>query len=403
MSTGLCKVVEDAAADAELRSRFYQLLESLSALRSLTEITLQHDSEHALLEQALEQLLASGVFIDCAVHLVEDGALRFATGRVAGGRASSLQSAARDALIAECAQSCTTLHWHDCATEARNRGLPPGDGSLMGTPLIARGELLGVLSVGDPQPGGLEPWHAHSLELFCNVFAALVENGRLLTEMERSVHNRTQQLEVALREAEELKQRYEQLCNIDELTSLYNRRFFFPQARALLARALRHGQAFSLLLGDIDLFKQINDRHGHAMGDRVLRDVAGELRGLLREGDIVARFGGEEFVIALPSTKASGARLLASRILTSIAKLRWHDADGDEIGTSISFGATSLGERAVAQAGINDHGPLLDELLREADDALYAAKANGRNRLHVYGESPAAGGAGSTSVNQRPR
>ena len=108
-----------------------------------------------------------------------------------------------------------------------------------------------------------------------------------------------------------------------------------PETEAALARAVRYQHTFSLILADVDMFKNINDTHGHAMGDQVLRDIAEELRRQTRDGDIIARFGGEEFAIALPNTDLDGARLLASRVRASVAALGWETVDGEtwDVGT----------------------------------------------------------------------
>ena len=367
-------------ASTELRSRFYQLIDSLSALRGLTEIETRYQPEHQLLGRALDQLLDYEDFTHCTVYRFRDGVLEPAAERhrddSEADTAASEEGQAR--LTADCAQLRRVARWDDCEEETRALGLPTVQGTMVCVPIVSRGDLLGVLCVREPRANAIAPWQEHALMLFCNVLASMLDNNRLLNEMEQAVKTRTRQLEVALREAEQLKMRYEQLSHVDELTALHNRRFFFPETEAVLTRSIRHGHAFSLMLADIDMFKLINDTHGHGMGDQVLRDIADELRRQIRDGDIIARFGGEEFVIALPNTEIDGARLLASRIRSSVASLTW-EAGGKSFNATLSIGVTTLGgrESRVVRS-------LLEEMLREADKALYVAKTDGRNSVRVY-------------------
>jgi diguanylate cyclase (GGDEF)-like protein len=238
-----------------------------------------------------------------------------------------------------------------------------------------------VVNVYHPAPGYFEGWHEHTLTLFCRVLGHMLENNRLLRRMECAVEDRTRQLEAALREAEQLKRRYEQLSNIDELTALHNRRFFFPAAEAVVAQAARYGHPFSLILVDVDRFKQINDRHGHAAGDMVLKDIATALKARTREVDIIARFGGEEFVVAMPSTEVRGACGLAERIRAAVSETRW-STDTGQLTATISVGVAHLGDRP---AGTRD---VLESMLREADRAMYEAKAMGRDRVVVFTDLP---------------
>ncbi len=371
-------------ASAELRGRFYQLIDSLSALRGLTEIETRYQPEHQLLGRALDQLLEYENFSHCTVYRFRDGVLEPRAERHRDGEPgeSDESEEIQARLTADCAQLHRVTRWDDCAHEARALGLTPVAGTLVCVPILSRGDLLGVLTVREPRPNAIAPWQEHALMLFCNVLASMLDNNRLLNEMEHAVKTRTRQLEVALREAEQLKMRYEQLSHIDELTALHNRRFFFPETEAVLTRSIRYGHPFSLMLADIDMFKRINDTHGHGMGDQVLRDIADELRRQIREGDIIARFGGEEFAIALPNTEIDGARLLASRIRSSVAALGWETGSGETLKTTISLGVTTLAGRDA-----RDVRGLLEEMIREADKALYVAKTDGRNSVRVYSDA----------------
>jgi diguanylate cyclase (GGDEF)-like protein len=165
-------------------------------------------------------------------------------------------------------------------------------------------------------------------------------------------------------------------ARIDSLTGLANRRAVEEILAAEISRAERFRHELAVVLLDLDRFKEINDSFGHAAGDVMLRAVSRLLISLARQGDTVARWGGEEFVVVLPETDLAGAQRFAERLRRTIEE---HDV-GD-MRTSASCGvATMLREDTV------------DELIRAADQALYQAKSNGRNRTEIAdrGERPAA-------------
>jgi len=218
------------------------------------------------------------------------------------------------------------------------------------------------------------------LLIYANFLGQMLVNNRLLNSMERQVRERTRQLEQTLADAEALKRRYAELSVVDELTGLHNRRFFFPEARAALARSMRYKKHFCLLLLDIDHFKQVNDNFGHRVGDEVLCKVAELFRQMVREADILVRFGGEEFIIALPDTGLEGAKLLAERMLEKVRGERW-DIDGHAIATTVSVGISCLGDKDSGDSQV-----LLDRLVSEADQALYFGKHHGRDQCRSYAE-----------------
>jgi diguanylate cyclase (GGDEF)-like protein len=179
----------------------------------------------------------------------------------------------------------------------------------------------------------------------------------------------------------ELHARTAALAATDALTGLFNRRVFDVRLAEEVQRTRRFGQFFSLLLLDIDHFKRINDRHGHMFGDQVLRRLADVLRAQMREVDVVARFGGEEFVVVLPGTDATGAQQMAERLRASIAATDFAFGEQAPVPVTVSVGTASFPEDAASGA----------DLLAHADVALYQAKANGRNRVCRY-RGPVAGG-----------
>lgn len=163
-------------------------------------------------------------------------------------------------------------------------------------------------------------------------------------------------------------ERVENLAATDGLTGLFNRRYFESALTRELSRADRSGTAFALLLLDIDHFKSFNDTYGHAMGDLVLKKVATTLRRCLRQADVLARFGGEEFVVLLPQVSSDGAVDSAERIRASLERSGIHPG-GPRKRVTMSIGLAMFPE----------HGESAESLLRAADEALYAAKERGRN------------------------
>jgi diguanylate cyclase (GGDEF)-like protein len=152
----------------------------------------------------------------------------------------------------------------------------------------------------------------------------------------------------------------------DELTGVANRRFAVRQLHALLSRARRHDQEVSVVILDADRFKALNDRHGHGAGDDVLRGLAQRLRSRIREEDVVARFGGEEFLVILPDTGAEGAAIAAEDLRASVA------AQPFPVGRFALHLTVSVGWATW-------RGESLERFVARADRGLYAAKESGRD------------------------
>ena len=164
------------------------------------------------------------------------------------------------------------------------------------------------------------------------------------------------------------------LALTDSLTHLYNRAFFDVTLEAELARSLRTGKPFSLMLLDLDHFKKVNDTYGHTQGDRVLQEVAKCLGRTVRRTDTPCRYGGEEFALILPETNTPQAFTLASRIHKSLQAISEEfSLHGQTI--TISIGLTCI-------AG--DHAISPQDVVEQADCALYAAKRKGRNRTEMF-------------------
>lgn len=168
----------------------------------------------------------------------------------------------------------------------------------------------------------------------------------------------------------ELNQRLEWLSNRDPLTGLPNRRNALARMHEEQLRSQRTGKPFALAIADIDHFKDINDTFGHEAGDRVLAAVAATLASSVREYDLCARWGGEEFLVLLPEIDAAGAYESATRLCASIAGPV--QVDGHEIPVTVSLGA-----------GSSEPGEDLAQLMKRVDEALYRAKRSGRNRFEL--------------------
>jgi two-component system cell cycle response regulator len=158
----------------------------------------------------------------------------------------------------------------------------------------------------------------------------------------------------------------EAMAYYDELTGVANRRFVLRQLHALLSRARRHDQSLSVVLLDADRFKSLNDRHGHGAGDDVLRGLADRLRTRVREEDVVARFGGEEFLVVLPDTGPDGAATAAEDLRAAVA------AEPFPVGRFALPLTVSVGWATW-------RGESLERLVARADRGLYAAKEAGRD------------------------
>ena len=170
----------------------------------------------------------------------------------------------------------------------------------------------------------------------------------------------------------------------DPLTGLYNRRYALPHLSRIAEHASKSGKPFAVMVLDIDRFKRVNDTWGHATGDKVLIEVATRLRNNLRAKDLLARIGGEEFLVALPDTSLDMAIRAANRLCAAVKSAPVVTTDGMEIAITLSIGLSVAGGQPVAQA---DAGgcqlPSILTLIDNADNAMMIAKAEGRNQVTI--------------------
>ncbi|MRX28601.1 diguanylate cyclase [Kangiella sp. HZ709] len=168
------------------------------------------------------------------------------------------------------------------------------------------------------------------------------------------------------------KERYQELSRKDGLTGIFSRRYVLQRAEDLHESATRNSDKYSLVAFDLDYFKSINDRYGHAIGDWVLKQVAEKVTAEIREQDIFGRLGGEEFIVVLPNTAKEHAEVFARRCLESFKSIS-HSSFKEQFAITASFGVASYPQLTS-----------LEELLQSADDAMYKAKQMGRNQVFSF-------------------
>jgi diguanylate cyclase (GGDEF)-like protein len=375
---------------ADLRSRFLDLIDLLSALRRILDVPDLHAASAAqLAEAALSELLshlrlhACSVFLrrDQELHCVAgvdcDQALRRVLGRPPAASAAApepLRLQVGDGIMGLACSSGRVQTCPDCRTDQRFR--PFGEvagrapiGSLISVPLQDGGTVFGVLNASHARADFFDAWHEHALALFAEALAQVLRHHRLLDSMEEQISSRTGALVQALETTEQLRRRYERLATVDELTGVHNRRHFFEEAPRAVANAQREGLPLTLVIGDIDHFKRINDTWGHETGDKVLQRAAQGMEAELRAGDLLARVGGEEFALLLPGTDAAGAAQLVERISDRFPPLPPGPADAPRALTA-SFGIASLSDDLLYLPARD----VLQQLYVRADGAMYRCK-----------------------------
>lgn len=191
----------------------------------------------------------------------------------------------------------------------------------------------------------------------------------LHVEQLRLVLERTLRMK-RLVEVERRHRHFQALAHTDEVTGVANRRALNDALRRETSRAVRHKHPVSIVIVDIDHFKQVNDRFGHPAGDRVLHDLAQGMEVIVRSHDIVGRYGGDEFAVLLPETAADGLRGFARRLMRWLHDETFAVDGGERLRVTLSAGGASLPV----------HAEKADDLVRRADESLYRAKAAGRDR-----------------------
>lgn len=232
---------------------------------------------------------------------------------------------------------------------------------------LAYGILYQALALTQADPGMLAMARSHS---FTGTFMSLAASIAMWRQFSTATVLR-RQLTQSNNTLEKKQQELSYLATHDPLTGLRNRRAFLQEAEHELSRALRYPCETGVLVADLDHFKLINDRHGHPAGDAVLRHFAQLLKAQLRESDIAARLGGEEFIVLLPGTGATGTTVVAEKIRQALEAATVEHA-GERVGTTVSIGVSCLPAHSACT---------IEALYARADQALYMAKTGGRNRV----------------------
>lgn len=249
-----------------------------------------------------------------------------------------------EGLAGAAADTGEALLANSVAQEPRYVALDPGIRSALSLPLKYREELMGVLSLESRQAYAFSQQDVLTLRTLADQLAIALHNAHAY--------------QVALEQA-----------ITDGLTGLKTHRFFMEALDGEWRRSTRSGHMFSVIMMDLDGFKQVNDRHGHLEGDKVLTAVANLLNDRARQSNVVARYGGDEFAILMPETRTDQAEVLAERLRGNIESDRYLAAHG----VTASFGIATFPL----------HGPTQEEILRVADSGMYLAKHQAGNRVRV--------------------
>ena len=235
---------------------------------------------------------------------------------------------------------------HDVAQDPRFVVLPANQTpivSMICVPLIAHGERVGVVTATSAKPGAFDTSNLELLRFIAMTIALDIENVRL-----------------------------HRVAVTDPLTGAYNRDFLLQRLPQEIEAAIDRDRSLSVAMVDVDHFKSVNEHYGHATGDLVLTEVARRLRGAIRAGDVLVRYGGEEFVAVLPKADAGRAWEVGERMRQRVSERAFDVGDGLALLLRVSVGVAQW--RA---------GELMTGLLERADAALYGAKDRGRNRVEV--------------------
>jgi len=267
-------------------------------------------------------------------------------------RTHALSLALGEGISGSVAESGHPMLVPDVSAETRfvERVCFPAHGAFLCVPLqIKRGPVIGVLNAHKPESQAFTRGDIDQFQAVANQVAVALENAQLY-------------------------QRTKELSSRDELTGLFNRRYFFENLETEIQRARRYRRAFTILMLDLDQFKHYNDTHGHLVGDQVLRQGGEILLANTRRADVVARFGGEEFVIMLPEIDKEAGGRVAEKIRVKIAEYPFHGRErqpGGQLTVTIGVATYPVD---------SDNGM---ELVDVADRALYVGKREGGNRVVI--------------------
>jgi len=234
----------------------------------------------------------------------------------------------------------------------------------MAITVTGRQWMVEAVSLPSYRGGDMPGIWTRAVALFGVLLTGLTYSLGLILENRSNLRRAYAQL--AEREAE-----LDRLAHSDPLTGAANRRHFFVVGASEWTRAKRHGRALSVLMIDVDHFKAVNDTHGHGVGDETLKSLTIAFRSGLRDCDLMARVGGEEFAVLLAEIDLAAAQVVAERLRQKAADLVVPNGDGGHLSVTISIGVASLCPDDLS----------LDDVVRRADRSLYVAKTGGRNQV----------------------
>ncbi len=226
---------------------------------------------------------------------------------------------------------------------------PDGIKSFLAVPMLSRGKVIGVMEACSTRAGAFLEQDERIFSILAGSSALAIENALL--------HQMTEELTI-----------------VDELTGLYNYRYFTRKLRTELKRAQRYEHPLSVIMVDIDWFKRCNDTYGHLFGNMVLQELALRIKESVRDVDLVCRYGGEEFVVILPLTKKADAQMIGERIRQRVERDEFgNNRESSKVKITVSLGVASYPE----------NGLTAKELIGKMDQALYLAKGHGKNLVRT--------------------
>ncbi|MFZ5986531.1 MAG: GGDEF domain-containing response regulator [Bacillota bacterium] len=196
--------------------------------------------------------------------------------------------------------------------------------------------------------------------------------------------NMQKELEEKNKELMEKNTLLEQMAITDSLTGLFNKGYVLERLESEIQRAARYNEAISLIIIDIDHFKEVNDTYGHLMGDKLIKEISEEITSSVRDVDIVGRYGGDELMVICPNTDINGAKILAERIRSNIHNHKF-ELKGEIVPITVSLGVSSAAPSLYTKADSD-----IVRIIGEADIALYRAKSSSRNKVEAYENNTAA-------------
>lgn len=346
------RIIEQTNRELEVRLKELSLLYDFSREVSMT---LEIDEFFNIVEKFLGERLGFDefsflVYEEEANHLV----VRVARGFPDQARIRGMSFRGGEGITGRVLNKGEPIYIPDTALDPHflyYKGERRGDGSFLSIPLLFRKKVVGVLNFFRPGRDRFSPGEIHFLSTLAVGLAIALVNAKL--------YSKTRELSVR-----------------DELTQLYNRRHFQEVLPLEIKRAKRFGKPLSLLMIDIDHFKKYNDRWGHLAGDNRLKEFVHLVGSRIREVDFLARFGGEEFVLILPSTGKQDGRLVAEKICALVREHLFTSPEEDPSSRQMTI--------SVGVASFPDDAENMEDLVDAADIALYEAKGAGRNKVAVF-------------------